>query len=247
VITEGMPRKGRYIRKDSSTFKKVTIEEYRFDAVCESKIIYPDNPRSNIIFHNLHVPEVLDDEIKKTELLTQNLQDVNQWSPVIRPKDFTTSWRAAKDKKRTMESFEEEEEEELDNQVVSSSENVASTAKPEELVQHEVFEEKIAPFKFKEMPEVQKDLGMTGVSPGSEKSLGMVDPAMVAALEVISLESHSVPSDAMLEVERTALLENGVAEGLRLAAEKYSTEQAATRYFKIKKNSFIICRKILCI
>lgn len=217
MLTEGMPRKGRYIRKDSSTFNRLTVEEYSFENVCESKVFYPDNPRANIIFHQLHEPETLAEEIPKTDILSQDLLDVNQWVPVLRPKDFTQSWRAAKDKRQSIESFEEEEDDSLEfSPGVVSKENAADLDVMKEVEHAEITsesaslaEETLSSFKFKEA-EAPVSLA---AAPSTIEEVVASDP-IVLSVQAIS------------EADREALIQQGVEEGMRIAAEKFGADQA---------------------
>lgn len=219
MLTEGMPRKGRYIRKDSSTFNRVTVEEYSFENVCESKVFYPDNPRSNIIFHQLHEPETLAEEISKTDVLSQDLQDVNQWLPVLRPKDFTAGWRAAKDKRQSIESLEEEEENSIEFQSdIVLKENASDSDVGEKTDNSEVsaeaaplVEETLSSFKFKEAEEPVSVI----VAPAATEESVLPDP-VAPSVQAIS------------EEDREALIQQGVEEGLRIAAEKFGADQATS-------------------
>lgn len=238
MLTEGMPRKGRYIRKDSSTFNRVTVEEYSFENVCESKVFYADNPRSNIIFHQLHEPEKLAEEISKTDVLSQDLQDVNQWLPILRPKDFTPAWRAKKDKKQSIESFDAEEENlsEFQPDIVLrervSDPDVGDKNEETEATEEVApsVEETLSSFKFKE----------------SEASAPVMVAAAVAE-ESVLLGSVAPSIQVLSESEREALIQQGVEEGMRIATEKFGADQAASldslnaickEVFQSKKNLF---------
>ena len=173
-------------------------------------------------------------DIEKTNILTQNLQDANTLQPIMHPKDFTLSWRAAKDQKRSLESFDEEEDEEEEektpkvepvplphSEAISLKEELRTVIQEPpsiDMASQETTDGKSAPFKFKE---IKND-------PIEENLQPLPEPQTVPAIEKILEQPITAVVPALTEMEKETLLQTGVKEGLRLATAQYEKEQATT-------------------
>lgn len=122
---------GRFIKKGDPINKVLAVQDFSLIEICESDLIYPDNPEGNIIHHALHDQDVITRVVKEPVEIIGDFRPENA-PPIMKPLDFTTEWKAMKKKARRKGGrFDEDEEYELELEMMENRDhNEAALAPP---------------------------------------------------------------------------------------------------------------------
>lgn len=123
---------GRFFKKDDRMNRVVTVQDFSFIEICESDLIYPDNPDGNIIHHSLHDQDTIKRVVKDPLEIAGDFKHENA-PGVIKPVDFTSEWKAMKRKTRRKGSrFDEDEEYELELEMMERGNRGSSDGRVDE-------------------------------------------------------------------------------------------------------------------
>lgn len=219
-----LSRKGRFLKKNGSLYRICKIAEYDFESISEIDVIYPDNPKGNIIHERLHRRQDIEKSLNPNNVINENLEDKNMRAPIIMPRDFTDDWleEKRKAKRRSSKKYEDEdefemaleEEEQRRKKVLKTN---ASQANKEEI--------KDENFKPLDVSEIEQETSSSNNSDDSAKVDGLKQ------LQIPQLESNQpmeIVGKAIKDMSHQISPEpNSSDENMQLAEQSFDFEKLA--------------------
>jgi flagellar assembly protein FliH len=95
MLKDGPKKSGRFIKKDSSVLKKVSLESFDFAEISSTPAIEQDNSRRTIVHSKYHSDEELS-IVKAPRKFEDDLMHPDNRRPIIFPVDFTNDWEREK-------------------------------------------------------------------------------------------------------------------------------------------------------
>jgi flagellar biosynthesis/type III secretory pathway protein FliH len=116
-MTDGPKRMGRFLKKGTSVFEKISLVDFSFQDIKAPKGLTPDNATRTIIHVEHHDQESLDQALKEHTKFDLDLISPEDRQRVIMPRDFTADWERDRSmRKRKVARFDDDDfEMELDS------------------------------------------------------------------------------------------------------------------------------------
>ncbi len=116
-MTDGPKRLGRFLKKGTSVFEKISLVDFSFQDIKAPKGLTPDNANRTIIHIENHDQESLDHALKEHTKFDLDLISPEDRQRVIMPRDFTADWERDRSmRKRKVARFDDDDFElELDS------------------------------------------------------------------------------------------------------------------------------------
>ena len=119
-------RNGRFIKKGSPVFDKVSLLDFKFQEMNDSQIITPDNARRSIILADFHDKETLEKSLKKHDRMDKELIPAENRRPILAPSDFTADWERERSlRKRKITRFDDDDDYDFEMESFQRSENLS--------------------------------------------------------------------------------------------------------------------------
>jgi flagellar biosynthesis/type III secretory pathway protein FliH len=123
----GPKQVGRFIKKGDKLIESVSLRDFSFEDLSNTRKFFHDNANNNILHKRLHEPEMMEKVIRKHNTIDNDLRQPDAIRPILQPLDFTSDWyrlreRAARGGSMRMEDDEDEFEMELEFQAKKEAE-----------------------------------------------------------------------------------------------------------------------------
>lgn len=122
MLKDGPKKSGRFIKKDSSVLKKVSLESFDFAEISSSPAIEQDNSRRTIVHSKYHSDEELA-IVKTPRRFEDDLMHPDNRRPIIFPVDFTNDWEREKKLRKDRSLRQDEDDDFSYNESYEPAEN----------------------------------------------------------------------------------------------------------------------------
>lgn len=109
-MTDGPKRLGRFLKKGTSVFEKISLVDFSFQDINAPKGLTPDNATRTIIHVENHDQESLDHALKEHTKFDLDLISPEDRQRIIMPRDFTADWERDRSmRKRKVARFDDDD------------------------------------------------------------------------------------------------------------------------------------------
>lgn len=110
TLQDGPKRHGKFLKKGSSVFNKVSLVEFKFQEMVPTSTITHDNAKRTIIHADFHDKETLENSLKKHDKMDLDLIAPEDRPSIIIPRDFTADWEKDRSlRKRKITRFDDDD------------------------------------------------------------------------------------------------------------------------------------------